>query len=106
MKSYIEKEYQETDGLPFGLAIEAAKLGKKIARAGWNGKNMFVYLVNGCTLEKQLLRGEAAEALRDVLKPDVKIHSHLDMKAPDGSITVGWNASQRDMLADDWFIVE
>ena len=43
-KAVFEKAYRETAGLSFGLAIEAAKMGKKIARAGWNGKNQYVEL--------------------------------------------------------------
>ena len=31
----------------FGNAIEALKEGKRVARAGWNGKGMFLFLVNG-----------------------------------------------------------
>jgi len=31
---------------------------------------------------------------------------HLDMKTADGSIQIGWLASQTDMLADDWRVVE
>ena len=34
-----------TSGLNFGQALEAIKAGKRIARTGWNGKGMFVYLV-------------------------------------------------------------
>lgn len=105
-KDVFEKAYRRTDSLTFGLAIEALKLGKKVARAGWNGNGMFVYMVNGCTLEKQMLRGEASEALKDVLQPEIKICSHIDMKAADGSIVVGWLASQTDMLAEDWVIIE
>ena len=41
-KDVFEAAYRETSGMSFGLAIEAAKMGKKIARAGWNGKVMLV----------------------------------------------------------------
>ena len=41
-KAVFEEAYRPTDGLSFGLAIEAAKKGMKIARAGWNGKNQYV----------------------------------------------------------------
>lgn len=34
------------------------------------------------------------------------INDHIDMKTADGSITIGWTASQVDMLSDDWFIVK
>lgn len=86
----------------FGWALKALKVGKKVTRQGWNGKCMFVYLVKGTTIKKQMLRGEASEAFKDILKPEVNICPHIDMKAADGSIVVGWLASQTDMLATDW----
>ena len=43
-KQVFEEAYRPTDGMSFGLAIEAAKKGMKIARAGWNGKNQHVEL--------------------------------------------------------------
>jgi hypothetical protein len=36
----------------------------------------------------------------------VTINSHIDMKAADGSMVVGWLASQTDVLANDWMIAE
>ena len=41
-KKQFEEAYRLTDGLTFGIALELAKRGKKIARKGWNGKGMFV----------------------------------------------------------------
>ena len=35
----------------FGEALEALKLGKKVTRAGWNGKGMFLFLVPGSTFQ-------------------------------------------------------
>lgn len=92
----------------FGQAIEALKEGKKVARKGWNGKGMFIYLVQGTTLEAMDLDGEAGEHIGSNLPPfsHVKINSHIDMLAADGSIVVGWLASQTDMLAEDWEVVE
>jgi hypothetical protein len=104
-KDVFEEAYRETTGMTFGLAIESLKKGNRVARKGWNGKGMFLYLVNGCELEKTLLRGEAKENLKDILMPKVRICSHIDMKATDNSIVVGWLASQTDMLADDWGVV-
>lgn len=31
---------------------------------------------------------------------------YIDMKAADGSMVVGWLASQADMLSDDWYILD
>ena len=101
----------------FGDAIEAAKAGKRIQRAGWNGKGMWVGYTPDSVLEADLeswppkfsagrLKGAAklyAEA-EGVTK--IHIRGHLDMRAADGSLAVGWLASQTDMLADDWSVVE
>lgn len=84
----------------FGQALEYLKEGHKVARAGWNGKDMYIYLVSGIKMDYGNLRGEADKPLNDG-KP-VVINSHIDMQAADGSIVVGWLASQTDMLAEDW----
>ena len=46
-KAQFEQAYRPSTGLPFGLAVEAMKKGKKIARKGWNGADMFVFLAPG-----------------------------------------------------------
>lgn len=92
----------------FGEAIEAMKLGSRVTRKGWNGKGMFIYLVRGTKIRNEDLRNEAAEALERDSEfnrgKDVVIGAHIDMHAADGSIVVGWLASQTDMLAEDWKI--
>ena len=97
-KAVFEKEYRETTGLSFGLAIEAAKMGKKIARAGWNGKNQYVELAY-CISYKN----NAAEVVN-------VNHCNIGNKAfafvGTSGVQMGWLASQADMLADDWQIVE
>ena len=49
-KAVFDAAYQPVNGMSFGLAIEAAKLGKKIARKGWNGKGMWVVLMPALSL--------------------------------------------------------
>lgn len=96
----------------FGQAIEELKAGNKVARMGWNGKGMFIYLVKGNEVKYEDLRNEAAKQLSDKSSyalgnagRKVTINSHIDMKAADGSVVVGWLASQTDMLAEDWTVV-
>ena len=99
-KDVFEKAYRPITGLTFGLAVEAAKQGSKIARAGWNGKNMFVFLVPGSVFKVSrppLLNIYA-------LGTEIKYSAHLDMKTADGSI-VPWLASQADVLAEDWMLI-
>ena len=92
----------------FGHAIELLKRGFKVARKGWNGKGMFLSLSQGYDI---LVEEVASRNMSDYYwkNPNdgiVHINSHIDMKAADDSIVIGWLASQTDMLAEDWMIVE
>lgn len=97
-KDVFEMEYRPTDAMSFGLAIEAAKKGMKITRAGWNGKGQYVQLAS-CV---------------SYINPDGEVvnadHSALGNRAfafvGTSGVQLGWLASQADMLADDWAIVE
>lgn len=84
----------------FGQALEQLKQGNKVSRAGWNGKNMFLFLVPGSWFEVNrppLLGIYPAGTVIDYLP-------HVDMRTADGKI-VPWLCSQTDMLSDDWGIV-
>ena len=93
----------------FGKAIEELKKGKKVSRNGWNGKGMFIYLTFGSEVPVVSLKQETANHLFGgrILECDetVTINPHIDMKAADDSIVIGWLASQTDMIAEDWHIV-
>jgi len=84
----------------FGQALEALRDGKKLQREGWNGKDMFVFLVPGSTfrVNRPPLLGIYPEGT------EINYHAHIDMRTADGQI-VPWLASQTDMLADDWQVV-
>jgi len=100
-KDTFEKAYEPVDAMSFSAAIKALKDGHKIARAGWNGKDMFLYLVPGSTFQvnRAPLLGIYPEGT------EINYHAHIDMKTAQG-YCVPWLASQADMLSDDWFIVE
>ena len=99
-KDVFERAYRPVDGLTFGLAIEAMKQGKKVARAGWNGKGMFLFLVPGSTFKvnRAPLLGIYPEGT------EINYCPHIDMKTADGKV-VPWLASQTDVLAEDWSIL-
>lgn len=84
----------------FGQAIEAMKEGKLVARSGWNGKGMFVFLVPGSTfsVNRAPLLGIFPEGT------EINYRPHIDMRDAEGKI-VPWLASQTDMLAEDWSVV-
>lgn len=86
--------------MEFETALSALKQGKRVARSGWNGKGMFLYLVNGSTFKvnRPPLLGIYPEGT------EIKYLPHIDMKTADGSC-VPWLASQTDLLAEDWVIL-
>lgn len=109
-------------GLTFGAALEAAQQGKLIAREGWNGKGMFVFMRPADTIPTSVIPNikslpEAVKVWIDKNIDDkenrgetgltaVKFTAYLCMKAADNSIVNGWLASQTDMLANDWCILD
>lgn len=96
----FDAAYQKSGEMNFGHALQAVKDGHRVARSGWNGKNMFIFLVPGSTFtvnREPLLSimGEGTE---------VDYHGHVDMKTADGQV-VPWLCSQTDLLANDWCVV-
>lgn len=93
----------------FGQAIEYAKAGLKIVRAGWNGKGMYVWLEKGkrpeSYHEKEFLFGVSGDLFENVGRGQTTVMPHLNMRAADGSTVVGWLASQTDILAEDWDVI-
>lgn len=93
----------------FGNALRALKAGKRVCRAGWNGKGMWIALTPGSTFSASSAKpGHAAFHRASELETSdspVTLLPHIDMRAADGSMVIGWLASQTDMLADDWHVL-
>ena len=96
--------------MDFGEAIRAMKAGKKVARAGWNGKGMWVAYTPGSTFPASHAKEGHAAAHRAAELggglETITLLPRFDMRAADGSIVVGWLASQTDMAAEDWSVLE
>lgn len=89
-KATFEKDNRPCDAMPFGLALEAMKNGKRVARADWNGKGQWATLIhpgNACHIGFSMQPCFGLKNAQDVMQP-------------------GWAPSQGDMLADDWMVVE
>lgn len=88
-------------GMTFGGAVEMLKNGCKVARKGWNGKGMFLFLVDGSNFKvnRAPLLGIYPEGTEIDYRP------HIDMRTVNGEI-VPWVASQSDMLEDDWIVID
>ena len=87
------------NNLNFGQAIEALKQGKKVARAGWNGKGMFVYLFPGDNFPAK------TQAAKSFFGDDglVPYNAYMVIKNVDDTVST-WVASVNDTFAEDWVI--
>ena len=89
-----EEGVEATNEFDFGFALEQLKQGKKVARSGWNGKGMYLFIAYGDDLSSCLF------------KEELTCCDSICMKTAQETIVVGWLASQTDMLAEDWEVVE
>ena len=85
--------------LNFGDAIAHLKTGYCIAREGWNGKGMFLTLVQGSNTLASALKIGYGEYVGEPTLADT-----VFMKTADNKL-VAWLCSQTDMLAEDWTIL-
>lgn len=108
-KDVFERAYRPSSGLDFGDALRALKAGMRIARAGWNGKDMWLSLSGA--LEGRRIPAESfwsknnAEYAARTMDGSANVLPCITMKTADGSILMGWLASQTDMLAEDWVVL-
>ena len=97
-KVQFENAYKQSGNLSFGDAITYLKLGYKVARTGWNGKGLTLSLklpeegVNDMTLPYIYMTYPSTPA------SDTAPENHINARVP-------WLASQTDMLAEDWCLV-
>ncbi len=96
-KKQFEEAYRDCKGITFGIAVELLKKGFKVAREGWNGKGMFLLYVPS---EKWGIIDKIGLGI-----PKGNLLPWIGMKTADNKF-VPWLASQTDILAEDWIIVE
>lgn len=93
-KEVFEAAYRPTDGgMDFGMALHALRRGQCIARTGWNGKGMWLALIEPGNAH--FSKGGARLPMRPC----------IGMRTATCDMQPGWLASQADMLADDWHVV-
>ena len=89
-KGVFDAAYRRTDAMTFGDALVFLKQGKAVARAGWNGKGMWLGL-----------HEEGGTFVREACGTTIEYAPYIVMKTADNKL-VPWLASQTDMLAEDW----
>lgn len=103
-KPAFDLAYQPETAMSFSGALAALKAGQRVARAGWNGKGMWLVLVPGSTFPITADR-PVGKALPHRVGEMMDYLPHIDMLTAQGAL-VPWLASQTDVLADDWTVVE
>lgn len=105
-EAYRTSEPGMEQALNFGDALHYLKLGKKVARAGWNGKGMWLIMVPG-TIDAKLNDGTPYQRALD--SNICEILPHIDMWTVNAkgrrAMLQGWMASQTDMLSEDWLVL-
>lgn len=84
--------------MDFGKAIQLLKEGKKVQRQGWNGKNQYIELATNISYKNT--NNEIINVEHDAIG-----NKAIAFVGTSG-VQLGWLASQADMLAEDWKIVD
>lgn len=82
----------------FGEAIKAVKEGKRASRTGWNGKSQYIELAT-CVSYRNM-DGDVVNVNHDA------IGNNAVAFVGTSGVQLGWLASQADMLAEDWRLVD
>lgn len=82
----------------FGDAIKLLREGKRVQRSGWNGKNQYIELATNISYKNAA--GEIVNVNHEAIG-----NKAIAFVGTSG-VQLGWLASQADMLAEDWKIVE
>lgn len=101
--------------MSFGEALELLKKNSKVCRIGWNGKDMYLKLVEGYPVDGHLNANDVnSTVVGKTQGKSGQMLPHIVMKTAGDSKYWGvgysdyvpWLASQTDILADDWMEVE
>lgn len=81
----------------------------RAARSGWNGKGMWIAYTPAGVLhgdDRAVPSPRAPSAALRHFSAPVTVLGHMDMRTADGCLLLGWLASQTDLAADDWYILD
>lgn len=113
-KEQFEAAYNcVNDSMTFGHALVALEAGERICRSGWNGKGMWLHMINGSDSSPgeadvdYILRDDSFDPALGggSFFEQLRLLPWIGMKTADGGF-VPWLASQTDLLAKDWMVVK
>lgn len=104
--AHIELSAVENESMDFGQAIKALKAGKRVSRKGWNGKGMWLWCKFGTMIKSEWCKDEALKAIADANGGEIEGLPTICMKTADNKIVTGWLASQTDIMATDWCVLD
>lgn len=97
----MEAQVQGNYSPCFGGALSALRAGKRVARAGWNGKGMFAYMVPAASYPAQTGAAKAHYGEGAM----VPYNAYFALKGVDDTVNT-WVPSISDLFAEDWHVVE
>lgn len=104
----FQRKYKQNGNLSFGVAIEALKQGYKVCRSGWNGKGMWLSISRPepFTIPAENFWSPHNRLFAEQNGGQATVLPSITMKTATNEVLMGWLASQTDMLANDWLILE
>lgn len=106
---YTSKDFKALYSEPFtfGRAIEAMRdYNCKVARKGWNGKGMFIWSKPATTIKAEWCKDPMLKDIVEQNGGEMEAYQTICMKTADNKILTGWLASQADIFANDWIVVD
>jgi hypothetical protein len=91
--------------MTFGEAVDKMKEGKFVARSGWNGKGMYLWLMPAITVPLAWCKEPHLQKLAELNGGSIECLATIRMKTADNKVLTGWLASQSDIVATDWIEV-
>lgn len=99
-KTFAERNVLESETFGFDVALNYLQQGKRLARKGWNGANMFAYVVSPGEYPAKM------DAIKGVFVNDnVPYRAYFALKTAQHDVAA-WVPSGSDILANDWFVVD
>ncbi|WP_343546790.1 DUF2829 domain-containing protein [Sphingobium yanoikuyae] len=105
----FEEAYRLSGEMSFGHALEYLKRGCRVARAGWNGKGMWIALsgpLQGRNIAFENFWSKPCSEYARENGGSATVLPCINMLTATGEILMGWLASQTDMLAEDWSVLD